>query len=51
MRMMPRAVPCASVSIYNICALHKWVGRVEQVSEIVRCWFSGSPKNSTKREE
>lgn len=41
---MPHAVPSASVSMYIPHA-----GRgMEQVSEIVHCWFSGSSKNSTK---
>ena len=31
-----------------LCALRMRVGRVEQMSEIVRCWFnSGSQKNNT----
>ena len=31
-----------------VCTLCIRVGHVKQVSEIVCCWFSGSPKNSTE---
>ena len=36
MRMIPCAVP-----------LCMWVGHMEQLSEILHCWFSGSQKNNT----
>ena len=35
--MMPHAVPSASVSMY----IPHVGGGLEQVSEIVHCWFSG----------
>ena len=48
MRMMPRAAPCASVSMRIVHALCMQVGCTEQGSENGRYWFnSGSQRNNT----